>query len=116
MGLFSSINNEDIPLKKSVSSNFDDRFRLISTLISTPDCLSEGAKKFRSLENLIKTDFLRLSAGIGLPGESVLYAELLAMLADLREVVEFPHLANKNILAVGGEFSAGKSCFLNEVF
>lgn len=30
--------------------------------------------------------------------------------------MDFPYLANKNIVAVGGEFSAGKSYFLNSIF
>ena len=93
----------------------DDRFRLISTLISTPDTLSDGAKEFKTLEKLIRTDFLKLASGVGIPGESALYNSLLTLLSDLRDLVEFPHLANKNVLAVGGGFSSGKSGFLNSI-
>lgn len=93
----------------------DDRFRLISTLISTPDALSEGIREFKALENLVRTDFLKLTAGVGIPGESILFNELLTLLSDLRDLVEFPHLANKNVLAVGGGFSSGKSGFLNSI-
>ncbi len=93
----------------------DDRFRLISTLISTPDALSAGAKEFKALETLIRSDFLKLAAGVGIPGESALYNELLVLLSDLRDLIEFPHLANKNVLAIGGGFSSGKSGFLNAI-
>ena len=93
----------------------DSRFNLISTLISTPDVLSDAVKAYRALEKLIRTDFLRLVAGVGIPGESALYNELLMLLKDLQDLVEFPHLANKNVLAVGGGFSSGKSGFLNAI-
>ena len=93
----------------------DSRFNLISTLISTPDVLSDAVKAYRALEKLIRTDFLRLVAGVGIPGESALYNELLMLLKDLQDLVEFPHLANKNVLAVGGGFSSGKSGFLNSI-
>lgn len=106
---------DDEPIPAQRTARTDDRFRLISTLISTPDALTGGAREFKSLERLVRTDFLRLSAGVGIPGESSLYNELLTLLNDLRGLVEFPHLANKNVLAVGGGFSSGKSGFLNSI-
>ena len=112
---FSSAFSKAPPLEEKTAPPPDDRFRLISTLISTPDTLSEGAREFKVLEKLIHADFLKLTAGVGIPGESVLYNSLLTLLNDLRELVEFPHLANKNVLAVGGGFSSGKSGFLNAV-
>ena len=116
MGRFDDVNEEKVTETIVPPAQKDDRFRLISTLISTPDVLSEGDRKYRALEKLIRTDFLKLTATVGIPGESAIYAELLTLLADLHELVEFPYLANKNVLAVGGEFSAGKSRFLNAVF
>ena len=100
---------------KTAEATPDSRFQLISTLISTLDVLSEAVKAYRALEKLIRTDFLRLVAGVGIPGESALYNELLTLLKDLQDLVEFPHLANKNVLAVGGGFSSGKSGFLNAI-
>lgn len=93
----------------------DSRFQLIATLISTPDVLSDAVKAYRILEKLITKDFLRLASGVGIPGESALYNELLTLLKDLQDLVEFPHLANKNVLAIGGGFSSGKSGFLNSI-
>ena len=113
---FSDVNDEPIPDEGAGSERNDGRFRLISTLISTPDALPKGEKAFRALEQLVGNDFLALTETLGMPGESKIYADLLTLLEDLHELVEFPYLANKNIVAVGGEFSAGKSRFLNAVF
>ena len=99
----------------NVSEEADSRFQLLTKLISTPETLSEDEESFRKLEKLIRSDFLKLCSGIGIPGECALYNELLLTLSDLRELIEFPYLANKNILAVGGGFSAGKSRFLNSI-
>ena len=93
----------------------DSRFQLLTKLISTPETLSKEAENFQKLEKLIRSDFLKLCSGIGIPGECALYNELLLTLSDLRDLIEFPYLANKNVLAVGGGFSAGKSRFLNSV-
>lgn len=106
----------DQALDAAVEQPSDNRFRLLSTLISAPDLFSKSEKEFRDLKELICTNFLRYTADVGVPGESALYAELLALLDDLHHLVDFPYLANKNIVAIGGEFSAGKSYFLNSIF
>ena len=116
--------DDDVERELSAEKNSDERngkdgtnihFQLLKKLISTPETLSKGEESFRQLEKLIRSDFLKLCSGIGIPGECALYNELLLTLSDLRELIEFPYLANKNILAVGGGFSAGKSCFLNSI-
>lgn len=99
----------------NLAEEADRRFNLLKKLISTPETLSEDEESFRKLEKLIRSDFLKLCSGIGIPGECALYNELLLTLSDLHELIEFPYLANKNILAVGGGFSAGKSRFLNSI-
>ena len=125
MGMFSNVNDEPVAEQPTGDGNGDSRFRLLSRLISTPDVLSDGEREFRALEKLIrsrgkgkedKSEFLFITSKVGMPGESEKYEKLLFFLEDLHVLVTFPYLANKNILAVGGEFSAGKSCFLNAVF
>ncbi len=123
MGMFDAINEasfSDASLagdsSQGAQGSGDGRFRLLSTLISAPDVLSKEAKAFRELDDLARSRFLELTAQLGVPGESGLYDGLLALLEDLDELVQFPYLANKNVVAVGGEFSAGKSRFLNSVF
>lgn len=91
----------------------DERFGLLTKLISTPERIEGAALKYRQLEDMVHRDFLRLTGDFCFPGESRLYSELLTLLADLRELVEFPHLANKNVVAIGGGFSSGKSKFIN---
>ncbi len=108
---------QDIVLPENNASEAkpDARFQLLAKLVSSPEQFSEEAIEYKRLDNLIHSDFLKLCAGIGIPGESALFNELLVLLSDLRELIEFPHLANKNILAIGGGFSSGKSRFLNSI-
>lgn len=119
MSLFDDDNLEELPeiniKDEPKSSSKDERFELLAKLISTPEQLSLSITTFKKLESLIRKDFLKLCSGVGIPGESSLYQELLVTLSDLQELIEFPYLANKNILAVGGGFSAGKSRFLNSI-
>ncbi len=123
MGMFDAINEAPFsdtsragtPTQGAQGSS-DGRFRLLATLISAPDILSKEAKAFRELDNLVRKKFLELTANLGVPGESEYYARLLGYLENLSVLVQFPYLANKNVVAVGGEFSAGKSRFLNSVF
>lgn len=97
------------------ASSDDSRFQLVSKLISTPEVVEGAARAFLDFEEMIRKDFLRLTGEIGIPGESRLFNDLLLLLSDLRDLVEFPHLANKNILAIGGGFSSGKSRFINAI-
>ena len=90
-----------------------DRFGLITKLISTPETIEGAVRDFVALEDMVRKDFLRLTGDFCFPGESRLYNELLLLLNDLRDLVEFPHLANKNVVAIGGGFSSGKSKFIN---
>lgn len=91
----------------------DERFTLLTKLISTPEKIEGAALKYQQLEDMVRKDFLRLTGDFCFPGESRLYSDLLTLLADLRDLVEFPHLANKNVVAIGGGFSSGKSKFIN---
>ena len=93
----------------------DKRFQLVAKLISTPETIEGAARAFLDFEEMIRQKFLRLTGEIGIPGESRLFNELLLLLKDLRDLVEFPHLANKNVLAIGGGFSSGKSRFINSI-
>ena len=93
----------------------DGRFSLVMKLISSPDRIEGAALEFRAIEDLVRKDFLRLTSEFSFPGESKLFNSLLGLLDELRDLVEFPHLANKNVLAIGGSFSSGKSRFINAV-
>ena len=96
-------------------SSGDARFQLVARLLSTPEVFDDAMRSYAKLEELVHKDFLCLTGEIGIPGESRLYNELLVLLKDLSDLVEFPHLANKNIVAIGGGFSSGKSRFINSL-
>jgi len=113
--LFKKRSGTHVPQTGTTVTGIDDRFQLIAKLISTPETLDGAARAFGEFEEMIRKEFLRLTGEIGIPGESRLFNELLLLLSDLRDLVAFPHLANKNVLAIGGGFSSGKSRFINAV-
>lgn len=108
--------NDERPSVLSGATSVDERFQLLSTLISVPESIPAGIEELRNLERLVRDDFRVKTSEIGIPGVGDVYADLLDLLDELHDVVDFPYLANKNVIAVCGEFSAGKSRFLNAIF
>jgi len=92
----------------------DKKYSLVSNF------LSKEASKHTPLENfnfLIENDFIEFANKESSLAEE---AQVLLVLQDIQkrieDIVHFPSIYNKNIVAVGGGFSAGKSEFLNSFF
>ncbi|MNS12727.1 GTPase Era [compost metagenome] len=75
-----------------------------------------AAQTLFELEKFVQKDFIEFSR-LGAPPNS---AELIAMLElqleRLRDFIEFPEIATRRIVALGGAFSAGKSSVINAMF
>lgn len=89
--------------------------QLIASLISMPEKKEETLRQLENLNKVIKYDFLDLCTQDTLPNEAEMYQKLLEAFNHLEDLTEFHALANKNVVAVGGGFSAGKSQFLNSL-
>ena len=93
-----------------------ERLKLLTRILSPSEGRPQGYEEFQRFESLVTKQFYHHVSDIGMPGSVKVYANLLKLLNELRDVVYFPHLANKNVIAVCGAFSAGKSSFLNSIF
>jgi len=89
---------------------------LLARLVSVHEGLPTDVEaKLTELERLINEDFMEICEHDNLPNEAEMYGKLRQAFIDLRDLASFPALANKNVIGVGGSFSAGKSMFLNSL-
>ncbi len=68
---------------------------------------------FREFEALLEDDYRRFASEENYPQEADAYADLRDMFDEMSEIRLAPRLASRNICAVAGGFSSGKSSFLN---
>ena len=91
-----------------------NKYDLIRKFLDAKPIENNSLKQFKLL---IKNDFIEFTNNESSLGEE---AKALLLLQDiekrLESITSFPSIYNKNIIAVGGGFSAGKSEFLNSFF
>ena len=111
MGRFSSsaINSVQEEPKSSTPIEFD----LLASLVRSRHEVSDEMNSFFELEKSINDFFSGTMDIVSFAGQYVFFQEKLNILSSLRELVDFPFLANKKVVAIGGAFSSGKSRFLN---
>ena len=106
-------NATEIKVNKYIS-NSDDGMVLIGKILSgnsRPDL----EKNIRTA-NILKSELLGCLAGIGLENELLYYEKLLKISEKLSSYENQEVINSKIIVAIGGKFSAGKSCFINSIF
>ena len=111
MGRFSSENIDSVKVETAGLSSAD--FDLLASLVRSQQESSEGMNAFLEFEKYINDFFLHTMDGASIAGQYAYYQEKQNILFNLRELVDFPFLANKKVVAIGGAFSSGKSRFLN---
>lgn len=104
------------PLPELDADTLRERHSLLCrALQATPDLddPQPASDIVKTLDDLIHRSLLEL-ARLGSPDDFAdIYQGFTRELARFREFCAFPHLANKNIIAFGGPFSAGKSSLIN---
>jgi GTP-binding protein EngB required for normal cell division len=113
-------NQETVKIKETLEltiSKLDmiqNKYDLISKFLDAKPLQNDALHKFKSL---IVNDFIDFANDESALAEE---AKALLLLQDvekrLEDIISFPSIYNKNIVAVGGGFSAGKSEFLNSFF
>ena len=92
----------------------NNKYNLVSSFLGANPPKNGAMDKFK---NLITDDFIEFANSESSLSEE---AKALLMLQDvekrLQDIITFPSIYNKNIVAVGGGFSAGKSEFINSFF
>lgn len=89
--------------------------KLLANIIAMPETKPDVVKTLEQLNKLIHYDFIELCGQENLPNEAEVFKYLTKACEDLEDLTEFYALANKNVVAVGGGFSSGKSRFLNSL-
>lgn len=88
-----------------------EKFKLLSRSLSLEPAHNQNFEEF---SRLITEDYMIFAEEeASLAGEAQAVLELHNILDALRLVVNFPNIAGKNILAIAGGFSSGKSAFIN---
>ena len=103
---FDELNSEHLSLS--------EKYNLISKLLSANNTINNGLNNFKTILN---NDFLKFANTEDSLAEE---AKALIMLQDVERelelVVSFPDLYKRNIVAIGGGFSSGKSKFVSSFF
>lgn len=87
---------------------------LLMQLMRRPEA-THAQHTLQALKVSIDNDYVQLSNQDHYPNKAQVFKDLLALQNALEYLAYFPHLAHKQIVGVGGGFSAGKSRFLNSL-
>ncbi len=97
-------NNHQVGLK--------ERYNLIVRILNAK-MRNEGLEEYQSV---LDNEFLEFSSGVdSLKEKEIALLTLQEIKKELQLVASYPSLFQKNMVAVGGGFSAGKSTFLNQL-
>ncbi|WQU99149.1 dynamin-like GTPase family protein [Helicobacter pylori] len=89
-----------------------ERYDLIARILNAK-IENEGLEEYQSILN---NEFLDFASGVdSLKEKEIALLTLQEIQKELQLVASYPSLFQKTIVAVGGEFSAGKSTFLNNL-
>ncbi|RKD25211.1 GTPase Era, involved in 16S rRNA processing [Caminicella sporogenes DSM 14501] len=102
-------------IKNEYLDNPEKGMELISSLISMSKTKETMVQLLSKLDKIIRYDFINICSMENLPNEAEMYEKLKKAFDNVEDLTEFNALANKNIIAIGGGFSAGKSQFLNSI-
>ena len=94
--------------------NLSQRFSLLAKLLAAEPRRNEGLEKFHQLLNGPFMDFANRESSLAEEAQAVL--DLLSIERDLQTVVAFPEIYGKNVIAIGGGYSSGKSALANSFF
>lgn len=106
---------EELEIKNSYLVDLSKGLQLISSLLNVTNEVKVKLKNMRHLDSLIDTKLLQSINKIQLKNEVQLYQELIKLSDRLFEQTKIELLKNKKIVGIGGQFSAGKSKFINSI-
>jgi tetratricopeptide (TPR) repeat protein len=93
-------------------------FELIRNIIHNKELIvpTEERNLLNKIDRFINEDFIGFSKKSSPPESALLFFDFNYEYERFTEFVEFPKLAEKNVVGLGGGFSSGKSTFLNSLF
>ncbi|GAA7208257.1 GTPase [Helicobacter pylori] len=114
-GIFNGIFNDNSRAENHQNNHqvdLKERYDLITRVLNAK-MKNEGLEEYQSVLN---NEFLEFSSGVdSLKEKEIALLALQEIKKELQLVASYPSLFHKNMVAVGGGFSAGKSTFLNNL-
>lgn len=101
--------------KNSYLTNAEKGLKLVSSLLLVSDQMKRQLRDIRRLDHLIDERLLQSIHNIQLKDEVQLYEQLVKLSDRLFEQNKLRLLKNKVTVGIGGQFSAGKSKFINSI-
>lgn len=108
----------DIDELKKENEVLATKMDVITSVLAAKPISGKPAMFLQEFKNLVENDFVKKFAAKEetLSDDAQVHADLQSLAADLEDIIKFPMLFNKHIVAVSGGFSSGKSKFLNTLF
>lgn len=98
-------------------ANLKNKYDLVAAVLGSQIVENNTTRQLDLFHSILTKDFIEdFSAKEDtMTADATALSKLQSVEKELREVVKFPMLSTKNIIAVAGSFSSGKSKFLNTV-
>ena len=108
----------DVAEAGAVAAALLGNYRAVTALVGHITAAKYGGSStvdvaFAEFEQLLEDDYHQLALEDDYPAEAEAFAELDEVLDRMREIRLAPRIASRNLCAVAGGFSSGKSSFLN---
>lgn len=91
-----------------------EKYNLVANLLNSKPLINEKLNEFIKLCNEDFIEFANEESSLAEEAEMII--KLQNIEKEVRLICEFPELYTKNIIAIGGGFSSGKSSFINSFF
>jgi hypothetical protein len=93
--------------------NLEQGMNLVGKLLKENNHQTVLSEELDRFSQLIETEFLPMVERMSSPQNASVYQELIRFRKRLEELIQFPGIYHKKVIAVGGGFSAGKSKLIN---
>lgn len=112
-----NVNTMQQPMKNTdILTDPDQSLAFLAHLLSGERSNLNVDRLLIEIKDLIEREFYKNIVSDASPRSAQAHQELKEAYSDLEEICFFPAMENKHVVAVGGQFSAGKSKFLNMIF
>jgi len=107
-------NINKLKAEKHTLKEVEKRFSIISQILSTIPSYNPAMDSFRKVFEEDFMDFANDESSLANEAEAILKLQLVEQKLDI--FTKFSQIYDKNIIAIGGGFSSGKSSFINALF
>lgn len=95
--------------------NTENAIELISKIIPLTNEDKKDYRRVKKIDNMLDSEFLAPFKDVQIRGEASLQIKLTQISDKLLEQKKYDILSRKTVIGIGGQFSAGKSKFINSI-